>query len=324
MAASPRRSRPTRSAPSRPGSRRSRCRRPAPRAALDAARCRSPAAASPTPRQPAPAPAARRVKAARASLIGLGVVALIVARARRSRRLAQRARRRPRSRRDGRGAAPAADPALVARGEYLVRAGDCGGCHTERGGEPFAGGRAHRDAVRQRLRPNLTPDRRPGSAPGLTTSSGAPCITVARATGGSSIPCSRIRTTPAFRATMPTRCSRTCRACRPSPRRTAPTRSAFPSTPRPRSRSGERSTSVRRRIATTRRRPPEWNRGAYLVEGLGHCNACHSARNALGATAGTLDLQGGLIPVQNWYAPSLASPHEAGVAAGREPRSFAC
>jgi len=59
----------------------------------------------------------------------------------------------------------------------------------------------------------------------------------------------------------------------------------------------------------------EWNRGAYLVEGLGHCNACHSARNALGATRGTLDLQGGLIPVQNWYAPSLASPREASVAA---------
>ena len=61
-------------------------------------------------------------------------------------------------------------------------------------------------------------------------------------------------------------------------------------------------------------RTAAWNRGAYLVEGLGHCNACHSARNALGATSGTLDLQGGLIPVQNWYAPSLASPHEAGVA----------
>ncbi len=61
-------------------------------------------------------------------------------------------------------------------------------------------------------------------------------------------------------------------------------------------------------------RSAEWNRGAYLVEGLGHCNACHSARNALGATRGTLDLQGGLIPVQNWYAPSLASPREASVA----------
>jgi len=52
----------------------------------------------------------------------------------------------------------------------------------------------------------------------------------------------------------------------------------------------------------------------FLVQGLGHCNACHGSRNALGATGGTLDLGGGLIPMQNWYAPSLSDPHEAGVA----------
>jgi len=61
-------------------------------------------------------------------------------------------------------------------------------------------------------------------------------------------------------------------------------------------------------------RPAEWNRGAYLVEGLGHCNACHSSRNALGAPVGPLDLAGGLIPVQNWYAPSLTGGDESGVA----------
>jgi mono/diheme cytochrome c family protein len=61
-------------------------------------------------------------------------------------------------------------------------------------------------------------------------------------------------------------------------------------------------------------RDATWNRGAYLVEGLGHCNACHASRNALGASSSTLDLAGGLIPVQNWYAPALTSPDEAGVA----------
>jgi mono/diheme cytochrome c family protein len=58
----------------------------------------------------------------------------------------------------------------------------------------------------------------------------------------------------------------------------------------------------------------EWNRGAYLVQGLGHCGACHTARNALGGVRDALDLSGGLIPMQNWYAPSLASTGEAGVA----------
>jgi mono/diheme cytochrome c family protein len=57
----------------------------------------------------------------------------------------------------------------------------------------------------------------------------------------------------------------------------------------------------------------EWNRGSYLVQGLGHCVACHSSRNWLGATNGNGELSGGLIPMQNWYAPSLVTRHEAGV-----------
>jgi len=61
-------------------------------------------------------------------------------------------------------------------------------------------------------------------------------------------------------------------------------------------------------------RTAEWNRGAYLVRGLGHCAACHTARNVLGASSEMMDLSGGLIPMQNWYAPSLASEREAGVA----------
>ena len=57
----------------------------------------------------------------------------------------------------------------------------------------------------------------------------------------------------------------------------------------------------------------EWNRGAYLVEGLGHCGMCHSPINALGGTSQSEAFQGGLIPMQNWYAPSLTSNREAGL-----------
>ena len=60
-------------------------------------------------------------------------------------------------------------------------------------------------------------------------------------------------------------------------------------------------------------RTPEWNRGAYLVQGLGHCGACHTARNALGGVREAMDLLGGLIPMQNWYALAR-SPSEAAVA----------
>jgi mono/diheme cytochrome c family protein len=57
----------------------------------------------------------------------------------------------------------------------------------------------------------------------------------------------------------------------------------------------------------------EWNRGAYLVDGLGHCGMCHTAINALGGSSESQAFEGGLIPMQNWYAPSLTSNKEAGL-----------
>jgi len=59
-------------------------------------------------------------------------------------------------------------------------------------------------------------------------------------------------------------------------------------------------------------RPAEWNRGAYLVETLGHCNACHSPRNALGAEKrGGAHLAGGLAG--GWEAPPLNARSHAPV-----------
>ncbi len=57
----------------------------------------------------------------------------------------------------------------------------------------------------------------------------------------------------------------------------------------------------------------EWNRGAYLVQGLGHCTMCHTPINALGGSSEAKAFEGGLIPMQNWYAPSLTSNKEAGL-----------
>jgi nicotinate dehydrogenase subunit B len=52
-------------------------------------------------------------------------------------------------------------------------------------------------------------------------------------------------------------------------------------------------------------RSEAWNRGAYLVEGLGHCGACHSPRNALGAERRDAHLAGGFA--EGWEAPPLTS-----------------
>jgi nicotinate dehydrogenase subunit B len=52
-----------------------------------------------------------------------------------------------------------------------------------------------------------------------------------------------------------------------------------------------------------------WNRGAYLVEGLGHCSACHSPRNAFGAESANAYLAGGFA--EGWEAPPLTSLSQA-------------
>ena len=51
------------------------------------------------------------------------------------------------------------------------------------------------------------------------------------------------------------------------------------------------------------------------MQGLGHCAACHAERNLLGATRDAAGLGGGLIPLQNWYAPPLRTAQPGALAA---------
>src|SRR5664279_2706117 len=55
----------------------------------------------------------------------------------------------------------------------------------------------------------------------------------------------------------------------------------------------------------------EWNRGAYLVEGLAHCGACHTPRNALGAERASSAFAGG--DVDNWHAYAINAQSPAPV-----------
>jgi mono/diheme cytochrome c family protein len=66
------------------------------------------------------------------------------------------------------------------------------------------------------------------------------------------------------------------------------------------------------------KRSAAWNRGAYLVEGLGHCNECHARRNSFGAMVTEPFLAGGVVPVQNWYAPDLSMGPHGGLAGWTE------
>ena len=204
---------------------------------------------------------------------------------------------------------------LLARGEMLTRAGDCAGCHTARGGHFYAGGRAIETPFGNVFASNLTPDAETGLGR-WSADEFWRALHHGRSKSGRLL-------YPAFPYPNFTRVGRADADAmfaylQSLPAVAQPNREptlGFPF-------NTQAALAVWRALyfrpevhVDDPARPAEWNRGAYLVEGLGHCNACHSARNVLGATRGTLDLQGGLIPVQNWYAPSLSSPREASVAA---------
>jgi len=55
----------------------------------------------------------------------------------------------------------------------------------------------------------------------------------------------------------------------------------------------------------------EWNRGAYLVSGLGHCGGCHTPKSALGADKSGRDFQRGTL--DNWMAPDLTTNERTGL-----------
>jgi mono/diheme cytochrome c family protein len=209
--------------------------------------------------------------------------------------------------------APSSDAAAtVARGEYLVRAGSCFGCHTEPGGRPYAGGRAIETPFGVVHAPNLTPD-----ATGLAAWTSED-FWRALHNGRSR---DRRLLYPAFPYPNYTRLARAdsdamfayLKTLAPVAKANRAHALGFPF-------DQQAALAVWRafffrpaRFAIEPAQSSQWNRGAYLVETLGHCNACHSRRNVLGATAGPLDLAGGLIPIQNWYAPSLYDNREAGV-----------
>jgi len=207
----------------------------------------------------------------------------------------------------------AATPATIARGAYLVRAGNCIACHTERGGVPFAGGRPIATPFGTVFSTNLTPHPDTGLG-AWTRADFRRALREGRSRGGRLL-------TPAFPYPNYTIVARAdadamydyLRSLPATEKQNRPHRLDWPY--------GTQAALVLWRAlyfqpGPAREQPPagERERGAYLVQGLGHCSACHGPRNALGASSNLMDLSGGLMPMQNWYAPSLTSRAEAGVA----------
>ncbi|WP_298924078.1 cytochrome c [uncultured Ramlibacter sp.] len=209
---------------------------------------------------------------------------------------------------------PAPTAQSVARGAYLARAGNCMACHTERGGPLYAGGRGLETPFGTVYAGNLTPDARTGIG-----SWSADHFWRALHHGRSKDGRLLYPVFPYPNYTQVTRADSDAlfdylRSLAPVERANREHQLRWPY-------STQAALGVWRALyfkpgvhEHEAGKSADWNRGAYLVRGLGHCSACHTARNALGANSDTMDLSGGLIPMQNWYAPSLASPSEAGVA----------
>jgi mono/diheme cytochrome c family protein len=205
-------------------------------------------------------------------------------------------------------------PAQVARGAYLARVGDCAACHTDRGGAPYAGGKGIATPFGIVYASNLTPDLKTGIG-GWSPAQFWRALHNGRSADGRLL-------YPAFPYPSFTEVTRA-----DADALFAYLRSLVPVARPDRAHALRFPYGTQAALAVWRAlffapaafeprvdRSAPWNRGAYLVRGLGHCAACHSPRNAFGATSESLELSGGLIPMQSWYAPSLASASEAGVA----------
>ncbi|MGY6258077.1 c-type cytochrome [Paraburkholderia caledonica] len=211
-------------------------------------------------------------------------------------------------------AQPAASVAdQVRRGEYLARAGDCVACHTMPGDKLFAGGRPMPTPFGTLYSPNITPDDEAGIGK-WTADEFYNMMHTGRSRDGSLL-------YPAMPFAAYTKVTRAdsdaifayLRSVPPVRRPNHPHELRFPYNNRELL-LGWRTLYFREgEYVPDPARSAEWNRGAYLVQGLGHCSMCHTAINALGGSSESKAFEGGLIPMQAWFAPSLTSNREAGL-----------
>ncbi|TFW14859.1 c-type cytochrome [Massilia arenosa] len=208
-------------------------------------------------------------------------------------------------------AAPA--PSIVDRGRYLAQAGDCIACHTIPGARIFSGNRPMPTPFGTLYSPNITPDPETGIGR-WTADEFYRMMHTGRGRDGKLL-------YPAMPFASYTRVTRADSDAifaylRSVPPVRLPSRDhdlRFPYNNRALLIGWRTLYFDEGEYRPDPSKSAEWNRGAYLVQGLGHCAMCHTPINALGGSSEARAFQGGLIPMQNWYAPSLTSNREAGL-----------
>jgi mono/diheme cytochrome c family protein len=200
---------------------------------------------------------------------------------------------------------------LVARGAYLARAGDCVSCHTAPGGQPYAGGYQLDTPFGYLLSPNITPDGATGIGRWSADDFWRALHQGVNQRGQDMYP------------VMPfdfyTRVTREDSDAIYAYLRSLPAVSNAVVVNHLRFPFNQRwSMAVWRELYFSEgsykpdpSKSAAWNRGAYLVEGLGHCSACHSPRNALGGIEKDKAFTGATI--DGWFALNLTSELHSGL-----------
>ena len=202
--------------------------------------------------------------------------------------------------------------ATIERGRVLAAAGDCVVCHTAPGGVPNAGGRGMATPFGTIYTTNLTPDPDTGigqwsfsafqramregiSRDGRHLYPAFPYTAFARLSDDDLTALyAYLMSQPAVAAAPPA------------------TELAFPFNQRALMAGWNALFHDAKPYQLDATRSAEWNRGAYLVNGVGHCGACHTPRNSLGAEKGDRAYLSGAV-VDGWEAPALTALNKAPV-----------
>jgi mono/diheme cytochrome c family protein len=205
---------------------------------------------------------------------------------------------------------PGQRAAQIEQGRYLVAAGDCMACHTVKGGAPFAGGRVIETPFGRIASANLTPD--PTGLAGWSADDFYKALHegISRKAG---------HLYPAFPYTHYTKVTRADADAMFAYLRTIPAAANDPDRNQLPFPYNIRFLMVFwnwlyldegawRPVAG---KSEAWNRGAYLVQGLGHCGACHTPRNTLGGPKSDSFLHGGHFA--DWFAPDLTANQRTGI-----------
>jgi mono/diheme cytochrome c family protein len=198
-----------------------------------------------------------------------------------------------------------ADAALVSRGAYLARAADCAPCHTGDASKPFAGGLALKTPFGTLFSVNITSDPETGIGNWTCAQFKNALHQGIRADGAYLYPGMPFDAYTEIE-------ENDLEALWAYVRRIAPVKApnpanelTFPFDVRLGMLAWRELFFAPGYFKPAAGKSAEWNRGAYLVEALGHCSDCHSPRNIMGAVKGKALFTG--TEVDGFYAPDIAS-----------------